>query len=197
MLDHASLKKLGRAIKRPVGKLMALSRTNDPFYAGLGYRKEAAEWFATLWREHGLHGHNIRRIHYRLVSLPKGTVLRPNGNPYVNTETDWAYLNVASLAARYLDLIPFDGIVDNRNDPPIFNAINAHLNPDEEQEVSAEVNFGEVEIETPEFPTLPEIHVHGLDDDDVIQDYVVEVWIEKSTQNDCFHSVRGEESTSR
>jgi hypothetical protein len=184
MLDHASIKKLAKETGLTAPRLLALTRTNDPFYAGLGYRKEAGEWFATLWRKYGLHSHNLRRIHYRLVSQSRGAVLRPNGNQYENTETDWAYLIVASLAARYLDLIPFDSIIDQRNDPPIFNAINAHLDPDEDREVSCEVQFDEVEIETPGFPTLPLIDVIGLDDDAVRQDYIVEVWIEKSTQND-------------
>ena len=63
-------------------------------------------------------------------------------------------------------------------------ANNAELDPDEAQEVSAEVYYNEVEIEVPEFPTLPETHIVGLDRDAVRQDYIVETWIEKSTQND-------------
>ena len=58
------------------------------------------------------------------------------------------------------------------------------LDPNEERVVSSAVLFDEVEIELPEFPTLPEIHIFGLDDDAVRQDFIVEVWIEKSTQND-------------
>ena len=111
-------------------------------------------------------------------------ILLPNGREYQNTENDWSYLGVASLAARYLDLVPFDGLIDRRNAEPMFFARNTHLDPDEEREVSCEVLFNEAEIEPPEFPTLPEIHINELDDAAARQDFIVEVWIEKSTQND-------------
>jgi hypothetical protein len=40
-------------------------------------------------------------------------------------------------------------------------------------------------VDVPDMPVLPGLYVDGLDQDhDAIQDYIVEVWIEKSTQND-------------
>ena len=185
MFDYDSIRALAKTIKRPVTKLLALSPRNDPFYAGVGSRGKAAEWFGELWPQYSAIGAHLRRIHYRLVSPPEGVrILLPNGREYQNTENDWTFLCWASLAARYLDLIPFDGLMDRRNDEPMFFASNTNLDPNEERVVSSAVLFDEVEIELPEFPTLPEIHIFGLDDDAVRQDFIVEVWIEKSTQND-------------
>ncbi len=45
-------------------------------------------------------------------------VLWPNGKPYENTINDWQALDTASLAARYLEMIPPDVLVDRRNTGP-------------------------------------------------------------------------------
>ena len=125
MLDYDSIKALAKSMKRSVTDLLALSPRNDPFYAGVGSREDAAQWFAGIYRDHGGGGvPHLRHIHYRLVSPPQGVrILLPNGREYQNTENDWNYLGLASLAARYLDLIPFDGLVDRRNGPPVAHLV--------------------------------------------------------------------------
>jgi hypothetical protein len=108
---------------------------------------------------------------------------RPNGRAYENTENDWQYLIGASLGARYLDLIPIDGLVDRRNDAPII--FEPHAERDPGGEVSCAVACDWAYVDVPDIPSLPCIEVSGLNADrDAIQDYIVEVWIEKSTQND-------------
>jgi hypothetical protein len=185
MLDFDEIKALAKTIKRPVSQLLALAPVNDPFYAGVGHRGEAAEWFAEIWPNYGAVGAHLRRIHYRLVSPPEGVrILLPNGREYQNTEADWRYLCVASLAARYLDLIPFDGLTDHRNDEPMIFERNAGLDPNEEREISCELYDERTSFDIPEMPPLPSLDVAGLDDDAVRQDFIVEIWIEKSTQND-------------
>src|SRR4051794_2460282 len=120
MFDYDSIKELAKGIKCPVKDLLALAPVNDPFYAAVGHRGEAAEWFAKIWRDYSAIGAHLRRIHYRLVSPPDGVrILLPNGREYQNTEADWNYLCGASLAARYLDLVPLDGLTDRRNDEPM------------------------------------------------------------------------------
>ena len=52
MLDYESIKMMAKTIGRPVKDLLALSQVNDPFYAGVGYRGQAAEWFAGLWQDY-------------------------------------------------------------------------------------------------------------------------------------------------
>src|SRR5262245_8032900 len=129
MLDYEKIKALARQVSQPVKNLLALSPGNDPFYAGIGARGEAAQWFGSIWRDHAGTTSHLRRIHYRLVSPPEGIrILLPDGREYQNTEKDWAYLCLASLAARYLDLIPFDGLEDKRNDEPMILARNADPN---------------------------------------------------------------------
>jgi len=179
MLDYDGIKELARSVGRSVKDLLALSATNDPFYAGVGNRSEAAKWFSEIWRDYAGTTPHLRRIHYRLVSPPEGVrILLPNGREYQNTERDWAYLCDASLAARYLDLIPFDGLVDKRNDEPIIYAKNA----DPQQELEAYCGVVERDgFEIPELPSLPELGLGGFE---VVQDHIVEIWIEKSTQND-------------
>ena len=44
---------------------------------------------------------------------------KPDGTPYTNTEEDWLWLSAkAGKAARWLGYIPFDQIVDQRNEAP-------------------------------------------------------------------------------
>ena len=66
MLDYDSLKAMAKAIGRPVTDLLALSPSADPFYIGDGARRQAAEWFAAVWAEHGAAGSHLRRLHYQL-----------------------------------------------------------------------------------------------------------------------------------
>jgi hypothetical protein len=180
MFDYQSIKALAKSIRRRPNDLLALTLNNDPFSAGLGWRAEAAEWFGEIWKAHAGVGPHIRRIHYRLVSPPDGIrILLPNGREYQNTHDDWTYLARASLAARYLDLIPFDGLVDRRNDEPMFFAGEA--DPDFDRDVSCEVTSDDVYVSRPEFPDLPEIVIDGFE---TVQDFILETWIEKSTQND-------------
>jgi hypothetical protein len=178
MLDHKAIKALAKQIGRPIKSLLALSANNDPFYAGLGHRGVAAEWFSELWEKHGAAGSHIRRIHYRLIT--SAGVILPNGSVYENTDKDWKFLVDASLNARYLDLIPFDALVDQRNDEPMFFAAAAR-DPFEVRSVSCDVVSELAYIEEISFPTLPGYAVRGFD---TRQKFIVEVWIEKSTQND-------------
>src|SRR6476659_6559942 len=62
-----------------------------------------------------------RGLHYVLVSS-KRRVIKPNGEPYQNTDEDWTWLSeIAGKAARWLGYIPFERITDNRNAEPIIH----------------------------------------------------------------------------
>jgi hypothetical protein len=184
MLDYESIKEMAKRIGRPVKELLALSPITDPFYAGVGSRLRDAEWFAAIWAEHGAASSHLRRLHYILVSSTT-PFHKPDGSAYQNTETDWKSLVTASLGARYLDLISSDDLVDRRNDEPMIFAANLNADPNQEREVSAGVGGEWADVDVPDMPELPFMGVTGLNEDrDAIQDYIVEVWIEKSTQND-------------
>ena len=181
MLDYTSIKGLAKQIGRTTKDLVALAVGNDPFYAGVPGRQREAEWFAEIWHRFGFSdGVHLRRIHYVLVSQSKEgqPLLKPDGEPYENTTNDSGLLNRASLSARYLDLIPLDALVDRRNDEPmIFTPADADDPPlvvvqDQEPDAVGYLNHA---------PDLPDYQIEGFEP---AQDYVVEVWIEKSTQND-------------
>ena len=186
MIDYRALKQMAKAIGRPVKDVLALAPGNDPYYAGVGRRGQAAEWFGELWPEYGGRGFHLRRIHYRLVSPRDGVrILLPNGCDYQNTQNDWTYLCMASLAARYLGIVSGDDLIDQRNDPAVILADNLDADPNAATAVSAELICDDIEIDIPEFPDLPGLFVYGLSPTiNAVQDVICEVWIEKSTQND-------------
>jgi hypothetical protein len=182
MLDYESLKAMAKSIGRPIKVLLALAPCNDPFYAGVGSRRQAAEWFADIWAEHGAVGSHLRRLHYRLIS---STVLcKPDRTPYENTESDWTFLVTASLAARYLDLVPFDCLVDRRNEEPMIFAKNLDADPNRKIDFSCGVECDQPIVAMPDIPNMPVLPWLGLYCGHPVQRFIVEVWIEKSTQND-------------
>jgi hypothetical protein len=171
-----------RALAREIGcradDLLALAPANDPFYAHVPARLEAARWFADCWVRCGFaQGVHLRRTHYVLVSQSP-PVLKPNGEPYQNTDNDWKFLDRASLAARYHRLVPPDAFVDRRNPDPIITVLadswlSTRLRVDD--------CFPELALGLPEELTLPEYYLQGFE---ARQDFLVEVWVEKSTVND-------------
>ena len=117
-IDHARLKVLAKELRRPLSTLTVTRR--DPFAAGTPGRKVNAEWFAGVWRTMHLRvGAHIRRVHYRLISVPT-LVLMPSGARFLNTEQCWEFLIDASLDARYLELVT-NFTVDRRNAPPMIH----------------------------------------------------------------------------
>jgi hypothetical protein len=124
-IDHESVNALAACTGRPAGTLIALSAGNDPFCIA-PFRVKAAEWFAALWQEHCQHRgtmHN-RGIHYLLISLVNPPRDKNNVKTYVNTRQCFAELGNASRDARLLGLVPYDRIVDERNDAPVEHLPN-------------------------------------------------------------------------
>lgn len=177
-IDYHSISALAAEIGCRRDDLIALSPGNDPFYAEVPNRKQAAEWFASLWTTLAFNpGSHLRRLHYIVVSH-EPPINKPNGEPYQNTDNDWKLLVTSSLAARYLRLIPNGALADHRNDPPIINAHSKALT------LPACVIHGSggAELEVPDTTVLePWISVQELY---VPQPYLVELWVEKSTMND-------------
>jgi hypothetical protein len=62
-----------------------------------------------------------RGLHYAIVAT--GNVVKPNGEIYINSAADDAWLALAIKAARWLGCTPFERIADNRNSgPTVFRA---------------------------------------------------------------------------
>jgi hypothetical protein len=91
---------------------------------------------------------------------------------------------VGTIRRELTGEFPTTGLVDRRNDEPMIFAENMETDPDQEIQVGSQVQDDEPlieEVKTPELPELPWLY---LDVDEPVQKYIVEVWIEKSTQND-------------
>ena len=182
---YAAIKRLAREERRPIVDLLALARQNDPFFAGSPAQADKARWFADLWRRFGYSsGVHLRRVHYQLVSQEDPR--KADGTPYENTEGCWAYLCEAGKAARYLRLVSPDAFEDHRNPDPHLHAGGA-----------ASAQFPEWWVNPPQWvlpsiPTdmtldlsLPRPDIDGYDYNSADQPYHVEIWVEKSTQDDA------------
>jgi len=175
--NYSYIKELAGAEGLRVSDLIALAPQNDPFYTGTASDIECAAWFADLWERFGYYrGVHIRRVHYQIISQDP-PVMMPDGTPYENTERCWGFLNKASKAARYLNLVDAGAFVDRRNPEPRIYLQNGDADPT--LGVSGQL-WGD-DIRLPNFPTIPAYYVDGYNGR---QGYHCEVWCEKSTMND-------------
>jgi hypothetical protein len=109
-----------------LGDLTVLAPQNDPYRVDTAAGHRDARWFVEQF-DQAIGARNrihLRGLHYAIVA--RGDVLKPNGQPYINADADWQWLqNFPAKAARWLGYIPFDKIRDNRNDPPIIHRKDA------------------------------------------------------------------------
>lgn len=170
-MNYETIKTLAKQTSRRVQDLIALAPQNDPFYMGTPTDNAMASWFADVYTRAGFgvfRAPHLRRVHYWTVSQ-EPPVLMHNGLPYENTQKCWEYLQNASKVARYLDLVPLHGIVDNKNPQPHVNAIYSPYEPT-------------YEIATPQLDN-PDVMIYNLMTANA-QPYHLEIWCEKSTMND-------------
>lgn len=198
-MNYETLKQLAKETKGVnLPDLVALATQNDPFSCGSKGQHAKAEWFRDLYRAFGISDKvHLRRIHYWAVSQPSGTILKPNGKPYENTERDWEYLIAAAKYARYLGYVNIAKFEDKRNTSPYIRAYfynpgnYSYTDPTPAWElVNTDDAFAEhilpvlPEIEDlPQYlPTRPSFEVSGYDS--IQQEFMIELWCEKSTMDD-------------
>jgi DNA topoisomerase VI subunit B len=104
-------------IGEAIDALCVLSPGNDPYMAWR--RRREAKWFARLFNRLVPAGatKHLRGFFYLLVSAPDGTA-GADGKLFVNDHKHWQAMQSASKAARWLGLVPFERIIDERNAPP-------------------------------------------------------------------------------
>jgi hypothetical protein len=186
---YERIKALKQELHRNIKELLVLAPINDPFYAGSPASREEAEWFLSLWQHFGFnHGVHLQRIHYRLVSVDV-PYKKADGLLYENTEACWDYLSTAGKYVRYLGFVDTDAFEDHLNPAP-----HLYMAPEEDrQPIGAEVGwFGQWQLPFIRSDlrallqlSIPELdEIHGYDYHAVDQPHLVEVWVEKSTQND-------------
>lgn len=185
-IDYDGIKALSKELGIRATDLIAMTPQADPFYAGLPARQAEARWFAELWERFGWgQGQHLRRAHYQLVVLAE-PVMKPTGDSYVNDGASWGLLKRASLAARYHNLIPAGSLIDRKNPTPLIFAVNNTIagavpkvemifrNPGWQSDLPADLDLSD-ELYPPRF---------SIDHIDDGQPFLVELWIEKTTQND-------------
>lgn len=124
-----------------LGDLTVLSAQVDPYRLDTPAGHRDGKWVADQIDRALRRGRKIhwRGLHYVLVST--SALVKPNGEPYRNTDDDWTWLvNVAGKAARWLGYVPFERIVDNRNAPPIIHR-KAWVRPRAQVAVGIEVTI--------------------------------------------------------
>ena len=138
----------------PIDDLTVLSRNNDPYTAWR--RRREAEWFAHLFDRFVPPGtkKHLRGVFYRCVS--SDNIVWPNGKPLVNDKKNWFAFLKAAKAARWLGLIPFERIIDARND-------EARIYVPDVTPISTGVRAGDgCEIPTEAKDALPSFYLEGF-----------------------------------
>lgn len=187
-LGWHAIKQMSKELKCNAPSLLVLSRQNDPFYCGQPAQCQQAQWFAALWKEFRFPvGVHLRRMHYQLIST-KEPVKKPDSGNYVNSHECWTLLSEAAKYARHLNLVDPAAFEDARNPPPHLFARYGQVQPEPQWNLT---DFPDWQL--PTIPTnlaqglafgLPQPWVDGYDYDLRDQPFHLEIWIEKSTQND-------------
>jgi DNA topoisomerase VI subunit B len=103
----------------PITALVVLSSGSDPYLRDTVHGHRDGQWFADqvarfIAPDKKVH---LRGLHYLVSSA--ADVRSPDGSPFVNDYECWKWLQGhASYAARWLGLVPFERIRDERNEPP-------------------------------------------------------------------------------
>jgi hypothetical protein len=178
---------LAKELKRPVSTLYALSAANDPFHL-IPSRVRDAEWFAGLWHRFGRPGLHPHGLHYILVSQPHGSIVVPGTDkPYENTIDCDYLLAAAAKDARYLGLITASDMVDRRNaEAEILHSNGSEPASGGVTAPDCDLDFQLQEPAGLDFPELPRLAIIAPK---IPQRYMIEIWIEKSTQGDIINPI--------
>jgi hypothetical protein len=109
--------------------LTVLAVRRDPYRLESDANRTDAQWLASqiesvFTPQHRVH---IRGLHYALFA--KGDVRKPNGETYSNSDDDYVWLGTTVKSARWLGVLPFDRISDNRNTEPTICRTNEPIYP--------------------------------------------------------------------
>ena len=170
-----------RELRCGQNKLTVLSTQVDPYRLDTPAGHRDGAWLAEqldrlVGGERRIHW---RGLHYAIVAA--GDIRKPNGKIYRNTDEDWKWLiNNVGRAARWLDYIDFDRIVDNRNSEPVI-----HRKPSIAPATWVSVGL---HITIPDGDSLePYASVTGFDGR---QPYAMTIFGEKTTLDDVLHATK-------
>ena len=157
-----------------------MSKTKDPFaLLDSPARNKNAEWVQKYFNEliiphmqkENIESIHVRDIHYTLQGF---SLVRPNGDPYLNDAKSWDFLVNSMRDARFLRLVPFEMIRDNKN--VLTNNIKTYGHDDIDINIESANNSltyeGILDGAKDQFSSLFNKALY--------QDYYVEFWTEKS-----------------
>jgi hypothetical protein len=103
---------------RSLTDLTVLYVDNDPYRMDTPSGHRVAQWFAALVERFIAPDRNIhpRGVFYACVSA--GDVTLPNGDRFENTAANAKFVTNAAGLARWLRYVPFERIIDQKNDEP-------------------------------------------------------------------------------
>jgi hypothetical protein len=104
---------------RSMDELTVMDIEHDPYRLDTPAKRRVAQWFAAQVERFVAPG---RRIHVRGVfyaCVARGAVVKPDGEAFENTLENTQFLGAAARYARWLGYVPFERLVDNKNDEPI------------------------------------------------------------------------------
>jgi hypothetical protein len=115
---------------RTLADLTVMDIDNDPYRLDTPSKHRDARWFAALVerfiaRDKRIHA---RGVFYACVAA--GDVKLPNGDKFENTEENTKFVNDAGSLARWLGYVPFERLVDNKNDEPIVREAPSSEDPE-------------------------------------------------------------------
>lgn len=179
-ITHKTIKQLAKELKVSSNSLIALSTGNDPFFmGGSPAQRRNAIWMTDFWTNHlGGKPMHPRGINYKLLSA--GVIRPDNGKLYLGDKTDWKFARSALTAARYMGLIPYEAIIDNKT------RFDKHFYLLSGEDINELVNFT-VDYDwirnkiTEHFTPIWRAYEY--------QDTICEVWIEKSSVIDDVNQV--------
>ena len=104
---------------------------NDPYRLDTPANHRDGEWFAGQIARFapGEGTVHLRGLHYLITSA--GDVVKPHGKLYVNLDEEWVWMSEhAADAARWLKYVPFERILDARNEEAdLYIPNTAHSDP--------------------------------------------------------------------
>jgi hypothetical protein len=100
--------------------LMVMSPDRDPYRMDTPAKRRDAQWFAEqverfVAPDKRIH---VRGVFYACVAA--GDVVNPDGEAFENNANNEVFLGDAARYARWLSYVPFDRLVDNKNNEPII-----------------------------------------------------------------------------
>ena len=103
---------------RPLHALTVMSNLTDPYRIDTPANRRDAEWLAQAWETSGARRPiHLRGLHYAIVSTPEVPAM-PGGQPYHNTFECWTWLQAVANKARWLGVVRFEDVTDERNAAP-------------------------------------------------------------------------------